>query len=495
MADNKLKVKKGVINLEPTSSAVTVKGDIRVETSDGTLRYHNGTSEQTASSASDLTTHAALTAAHGATGAVVGTTNTQTLTNKTLTAPVISTISNTGTLTLPTSTDTLVGRATTDTLTNKTINGSSNTITNVSLSAGVTGTLPVANGGTGQTSASAAFAALAPTTTKGDIIVDNGTDPIRVGVGANGTVLTADSAETSGVKWATVTPSLDSPYDIINCTVSASVASNALTIALKTKAGTDPSSSDPVKIGFRNSTVTTGTYVQRSVESALSLVISSGSTLGHTNANSHLIFVYAVDTGSGVVLGASSLKLDESALYSSTAEGGSGAADSMSVLYTTSAQTSKPIRLIATLVSAQTTAGTWTTAPNNAPAIPRNAGQYIHDRPDMMLRLEAAFISGSPTAPTIGNQTSNWLSSITRNGAGDYTLNVRTGIFADTPMVIVTPREGTTANRQILSVTHISTSNTAIRYRISTLDDGGASSTTITDSDSDSHVFAIGRAI
>lgn len=52
---------------------------------------------------------------------VVTTTGTQTLTNKTLTTPVISSISNTGTLTLPTSTDTLVGRATTDTLTNKTI--------------------------------------------------------------------------------------------------------------------------------------------------------------------------------------------------------------------------------------------------------------------------------------------------------------------------------------------------------------------------------------
>lgn len=44
-----------------------------------------------------------------------------TLTNKTLTAPVIASIVNSGTLTLPTSTDTLVGRATTDTLTNKTL--------------------------------------------------------------------------------------------------------------------------------------------------------------------------------------------------------------------------------------------------------------------------------------------------------------------------------------------------------------------------------------
>jgi hypothetical protein len=52
---------------------------------------------------------------------LVARTSTDTLTNKTLTSPVISTIVNTGILTLPTSTDTLVGRATTDTLTNKTL--------------------------------------------------------------------------------------------------------------------------------------------------------------------------------------------------------------------------------------------------------------------------------------------------------------------------------------------------------------------------------------
>jgi hypothetical protein len=64
-------------------------------------------------------------------GTIVGTSDSQTLENKTLTTPIISSISNTGTLTLPTSTDTLVGRATTDTLTNKTISGSSNTLSNI----------------------------------------------------------------------------------------------------------------------------------------------------------------------------------------------------------------------------------------------------------------------------------------------------------------------------------------------------------------------------
>jgi len=67
--------------------------------------------------------------------------------------------------------------AATQTLTNKTISGASNTITNVSLTTGVTGTLPLANGGTGGTSQSTALTNILPSQTgqSGNVLGTNGT--------------------------------------------------------------------------------------------------------------------------------------------------------------------------------------------------------------------------------------------------------------------------------------------------------------------------------
>jgi hypothetical protein len=66
----------------------------------------------------------------------------------------------------------------------------------------VTGTVAIANGGTGQTTKVAAFDALSPASTKGDLIAFDGTDNVRLPVGADGLVLQADSTQTTGLKWA-----------------------------------------------------------------------------------------------------------------------------------------------------------------------------------------------------------------------------------------------------------------------------------------------------
>lgn len=58
----------------------------------------------------------------------------------------------------------------------------------------VTGVVAILNGGTGQTTAAAAFAALSPLTTAGDIIIENATPaPARLAIGSTGQVLTVVS--------------------------------------------------------------------------------------------------------------------------------------------------------------------------------------------------------------------------------------------------------------------------------------------------------------
>lgn len=139
--------------------------------------------------------------------------------------------------------------------------------------------------------------------------------------------------------------------------ITASVGSNALTITL-----------NPTRLDFRSATLTSGTVNTRTVASAISVVVSSGSTLGTVSAIQSRLAVVAIDNAGTVELAVVNLSggtnLDETGVISTTAEGGAGAADSATVVYSTTARSNVPYRVVGYVESTQATAGTWATAPS-----------------------------------------------------------------------------------------------------------------------------------
>lgn len=184
---------------------------------------------------------------------------------------------------------------------------------------------------------------------------------IYMRTGASGGAVYRKTDDGSSTNWTTDLSSspISSAFQIGNFGISTSVGASALTINAKQSDGsTDATGGNPIQVGMRNSTVTNGSYNSRQITSSLSVVVSSGATLGHTDGDDCPIFVYVIDNSGTLELAVSrSSAFRDGELVSTTAM--SAASDDADTLYSTTSRSNVPVRLIAELISNQTTAGTW----------------------------------------------------------------------------------------------------------------------------------------
>lgn len=175
---------------------------------------------------------------------------------------------------------------------------------------------------------------------------------------------------------------------INNLGIAFSVAASAATIAIKTAAGSDATATTPISIGFRNATSATGTFTTVNITGALSTVISSGSTLGQVSAIAAYIYVYLINNSGTAEIAYSRQLYDDGSVVSTNAEGGAGGADSNSTIYSTTARSGVPLRLVGRILNTQATAGTWASTATEISVVPfqriqvgakynTNAGQTI----------------------------------------------------------------------------------------------------------------------
>lgn len=222
--------------------------------------------------------------------------------------------------------------------------------------------------------------------------------------------------------------------------ITASVAANALTVTI-----------NPTVLDFRSATLTSGDVNTRTISSPISVVASSGSTLGTVNATLARLAVLAIDNAGNVEVAvmniAGGAKLDETGVISTTAEGGAGAADSALVAYSTTARSNVPYRLVGYIESTQATAGTWATAPS---AIQGEGGQAIlstvmnsvGSAPMFACRAWVRFNgTGTPAVNASGN-----ISSITDLGVGAYRVNLTTPMPSTGYAVVASANNDNSAN-------------------------------------------------
>lgn len=189
------------------------------------------------------------------------------------------------------------------------------------------------------------------------------------------------------------------PDTVENFGIAFSVGASALTATVKTASGGTPTSSDKVRAALRSSSAATGTYNIREISSTTSLVISSGSTLGHQDTVEGDLHWYLIDNGGTLELAVSSKFFGYSGIVSTTAEGGAGAADTATLMYSSSARSSVSCVWVCATRDSQTTAGTWAATPTVTllARSPNNAVKALAGNMPVNLSLAASVGSNALT--------------------------------------------------------------------------------------------------
>jgi hypothetical protein len=141
------------------------------------------------------------------------------------------------------------------------------------------------------------------------------------------------------------------------------VGGNALSATVVTAAGSIPTAADQIRVAIRSSSAASGAFNVRTIANSIGLTISNGSTLGHVNGSKGKIHWYLIDYPGTVELAASAAYFGNSGIASTTAEGGAGAADSETAMYSATARTNVPYLWIGETTDTQTNAGIWLSTP------------------------------------------------------------------------------------------------------------------------------------
>lgn len=184
--------------------------------------------------------------------------------------------------------------------------------------------------------------------------------------------------------------------------ISATSASNALTIALLDKDGNTPSLTKQVEMRFAASDGS-DTIVRASA--ATTLTVDSGATLGATSSTAFNVWVVIFNDSGTLRLGVINCRtssgvypLDSVGFVSSTAMG--AGADSAGVFYSGSAVTTKPYLVLGRLEfrSGLATAGTWNVAPTQV-VQHREGGRMPGDVIQTAIATTTAYASSATAMP------------------------------------------------------------------------------------------------